>query len=37
MKLWFEKGAWASKKAKNSAGQTSSESIFPNAKMFLKQ
>lgn len=27
MKLWFEKGAWASKKAKNSAGQMSPESV----------
>lgn len=27
MKLWHEKGAWASKKAKNSAGQMSPESV----------
>ncbi|HZF71146.1 glycosyltransferase family 9 protein [Sulfuricurvum sp.] len=27
MKLWFEKGAWASKKAKNTAGSISPESV----------
>lgn len=27
MKLWYEKGAWASKKAKNIAGQMSPESV----------